>query len=315
MEEYFTLTLGSRIFDHIDSALKGTLADGTAKVMLALGALFGTFWLLQLTAKSLVWVWQGMGVAIQDLVFSIIRMAAVVACAFNVGWYIKIVVPFVGEFPAWVGAQLLGSSDTQINAVDSLISAFLNAVVVLTDSMSFSFSIEFVQGIIALVLMLLGGIPFLTTAVATLLVLKIASTLLLVVGPLFIAFLLFDQTRQWFWGWVSTLGGFMLTQILFSVVISLEINFINKVILEDGKVSTDWIGVFSILIVFNAFTVLAVALPNIAASVMGGGASPTTGAGGLFGKTMGAATGFGAAKKMAGLFALSRLLNRNKIGA
>ncbi|MCY1271825.1 TrbL/VirB6 plasmid conjugal transfer protein [compost metagenome] len=313
METNFNITLGSMIFDYIDAALRGTLANGTAKVMLALAALYGTLWVLQLTARSLVWIWQGMTVAMQDLIFSVIKMAAIVSCAFNVDWYMSVVVPFVGDFPAWVGAKLMSTAGTQINSVDALVSAFLNAVVSLLESMKFSFSIEMIQGIVSLVFLVMGGAPFMAVTVGTLIVLKVATTLLLVVGPMFIAFLLFDSTRQWFWSWVSTMGGFMLTQIFFSVVVALQISFINTNIISDGKIKTDWVGAIAILVVFNAFTLISTALPNIAASVMGGGAAPTSGMGGLMGRTLGAATGISAARKMAAMFAVSRLLNRNKI--
>ncbi|RMR75619.1 VirB6, partial [Pseudomonas savastanoi pv. fraxini] len=56
-------------------------------------------------------------------------------------------------------------------------------------------------GIQAVVFYVLGGIPFLLAAVATLFVLKVSTTAIVAVGPLFIAFLLFDQTKQYFWGW------------------------------------------------------------------------------------------------------------------
>ena len=108
------------------------------------------------------------------------------------------------------------------------------------------------------------------------------------------------------------MGGFMLTQIFFSVVIALEINFITTKIVTGGEVKLDWVGAFAILIVFNAFTTISAVLPNIAASIMGGGSVPVTSAGGLMGKTLGAATGLRMAKNMAAYFAASRLL-RNRI--
>ncbi|MNE73809.1 hypothetical protein D3C80_1698410 [compost metagenome] len=104
----------------------------------------------------------------------------------------------------------------------------------------------------------------------------------------------------------------MLSQILFSVVVALQLNFIYAVIIPNGKIDADWVGAFSILLLFNAFTLVSAALPNIAASVMGGGGAPTTSAGGLMGRTLGASTGLNLAKKMAAYFAASRLL-RNRI--
>jgi type IV secretion system protein VirB6 len=178
--------------------------------------------------------------------------------------------------------------------------------------MTFSFSMDMIKGLVTVGLMLLGGIPFITVAIGTLVTLKVCTILLLVVGPMFIAFLLFDSTRQWFWSWISTMGGFMLAQIFFSVVIALEINFITTKIVTGGEIQLDWVGAFAILIVFNAFTLISTALPNIAASVMGGGGVPTASMGGIMGRTLGAATGLNMAKKMAAYFAASRLL-RNRI--
>lgn len=312
MEGYFDLSLGSLIFEHIDAALHSTLANGTARVMAGLAMLYGALWTLQFTTKTLVWYWQGLGVAIQEIVFSTLKMAAIAACAFNVEWYISYAVPFVGEFPAWVAAKLMKTPGTQINAIDVLINGFLNALVSIWKSMSFTLSTSTLAGLGIIVMMLLGGIPFLTLTIGTLIVLKVCTLLLLVLGPIFIAFLLFDSTRHWFWSWISTMGGFMLSQILFSVVVALQLNFIYAVIIPNGEIDADWVGAFSILILFNAFTFVSAALPNIAASVMGGGGAPIASAGGLMGKTLGAATGVGMAKKMAAYFAASRLL-RNRI--
>ncbi|EGH18686.1 conjugal transfer protein, partial [Pseudomonas savastanoi pv. glycinea str. race 4] len=55
----------------------------------------------------------------------------------------------------------------------------------------------------------------------------------------FIAFLLFDQTRQYFWGWVGAIAGFMLAQVLISVVLAIEIGFINTMMIKDGMLNTN----------------------------------------------------------------------------
>nr|HBY1206081.1 conjugal transfer protein [Klebsiella pneumoniae] len=122
-----------------------------------------------------------------------------------------------------------------------------------------------VLGILALVLLLVGGIPFLLVAVGTLITLKAASMLLLVVGPIFIALSLFPATRQYFWGWVGVLGGFTLAQALFAVVIGLEMSFINANVVKGGEIETDLMSCLSILLYFGAFTLLATEIPNYAA--------------------------------------------------
>lgn len=304
------------LFDSIDATLQSTLVSGTARVISGLGMLYGAFWVLQITAKSLAWYWRGLNVAIEEIIWSTIKMAAIAACAFNIGWYISTVVPFVNGFPEWVSNKLSAGTEEQANLVDSTISTYINLVVDYCKGMKFNPFVEdldkVLMAIVGLVFIILGGTPFFSIAVATLLTLKIATTLILVLGPLFIAFLLYDQTRQWFWGWVSVIAGFMLTQILFASVLALEISYIKTSVLPSGAESVGWTTIMAILLVFNGFTVLATSLPNIAASIMGGGGISTTSAGGLMGKTLGAATGVGAAKKLAAYFAASRLL-RNRI--
>lgn len=75
----------------------------------------------------------------------------------------------------------------------------------------------------------LGGsrIIFLLTAVAGLAVVRIVAALLLVLGPFFIAFLLFDGTRSLFEGWVRVLAGAAIAAIGVSVVLGLQLALVE----------------------------------------------------------------------------------------
>jgi type IV secretion system protein VirB6 len=71
----------------------------------------------------------------------------------------------------------------------------------------------------------LGGsrILFLLTAIAGLTVVRIVAGLALALGPFFIAFLLFDNTRSLFEGWVRVLAGAALASVAASIVLGLEL--------------------------------------------------------------------------------------------
>lgn len=299
------------LFQSVDAALKNTLVTGTAKVMLGVGALFGTMWLIHFTLRNIQWLYRGMNVAFEEVVREIAKMAVIAFCAFNVVWYIQTIVPFVTGLPNWMGGVLSGQEGTQTNQIDTMILAYVENLKVLTDQMSFNiFTTGFTEvwlGIQSVVFYLLAGIPFILAAVGTIFVLKVSTTVLLAVGPLFIAFLLFDQTRQYFWGWVSAVAGFMLAQVLFAVILAMQISFINSVIIKDGVINTSIAGNISMLVVFATFTLLATELPSYAASIMGG--ASTGGARGLWG-LIGKATGFGAAKSMAG--SVAKMLNKRR---
>lgn len=300
------------LFRSIDSVLDSTLGTGTAKVMLFLGGLFGTAWTLQFAVSAFRWLFTGLDQAIGDIIGSMIRMAFIVSCAFNVPWYLRVVVPFVTNMPVWMGGVLAGSEGDQTNQVDMLLNKFVNAVIKLTEAMTISVFDDFSIILIAvaiLVALCLGGVPFIGLCIGTLLVLKASTTLFLVVGPIFIAFALFDATRRYFWGWVSVVGGFMLANVLFSVVVGLAINFINSIVLKNGPIEPTWMGALSVLFYFGAFTFLAANLPDQAASVMGGASSRSIGIQGLAGK----ATGLGAASKFTQGLGQRLFRSRNRI--
>lgn len=298
------------LYSAIDASLQSTLLVNMAKVMLGVSALIGTFWLLQLTLKSIFWLYQGMTVAFREVVMEIAKVAVIAGLAWNATWYVQTIVPFVTGFPSWMGGILSGHEGEQINQIDSLIGDYADSLVKLIKAMSFnvvttSFS-DIYLGIQAVVIFLIAGIPFILVAVGSLITLKIVTTVFLALGPLFIAFSLFNQTRQWFLGWVAVLAGFMLTQVLFSVVLGLELSFINSVIIKNGVIDTSLKGNISLLIYFACFTVLATELPGYASTVMGGAPVSTNGIGGLLTK----GTGVGAALK--GARGVKNLLGKYK---
>ncbi|WP_116830227.1 type IV secretion system protein [Pseudomonas syringae] len=286
--------IAQTLFDFVDAALQSALVTGMAKVMLGLGALFGTMWLIDFTLRNIQWLYRGMNVAFEEVPKEIAKMAFITACAFNLEWYVKTIVPFVTGLPNWMGGMMSGQEGMQTNQIDSLIVAYIENLQALISAMNFNILTTSVAnvwlGIQGVVFYVLGGIPFLLAAVATLFVLKVSTTAIVSVGPLFIAFLLFDQTKQYFWGWASAIGGFMLAQVLITVVLAIEIGFINTAMIKDGSLNTSLAGNFIILLVFGTFTALVIELPSQAASIMGGGPS----GGGMVSRI----SGFGAAKGM-----------------
>lgn len=310
------LNVAQNLYDAVDASLQGTLANGTAKVMLGVGALFGTFWMLNFTLKSIFWLYRGMSVAVQEVVVEITKVAFIAGLAWNVGWYIQTVVPFVTGFPNWMGGVLSGQDGNQVNQIDNLIVSYCLNLQRIYDALEFSITdIKGAYlGLQAIVLYLLAGVPFVLMAVGTIMILKVATTVFLALGPIFIAFALFDQTRQWYWGWVSLVAGFMLTQILFAIVIALEIAYINTKIISNGVIDTSLIGNITMLIYFATFTFLAAQLPSYAASVMGGASSGSASVGSILSKGTGIGAAMNAARGVrAGIEKVGKFTGRNQI--
>lgn len=297
------LQIAETLYRAVDDALSGTISTGTSLLMIGVGSLFGSFWLIDKTVQSISWYFRGFNGVLQDEIINIIKSVFIMYSAFHVGWYMNIVVPFVNDMPTWTIQQLSGVP-IGTNQVDALINTFLNGLWEFIKNIDFDPIFNFkesVASILVLICFLIGGIPFLSVCVATLMTLKVATSLFLVIGPLFIAFGLFEQTRQYFWGWVSLLGGFMLTQIIFGIAITMEIKFLDAYVLTsdpNGAMAGSFKGAFAVLFYFGTFTVIATEIPNYAASVMGGSPSGAHGLKKLFMR----GTGLGAATRMAGSF-------------
>lgn len=297
--EELKIEVAQNLYTFIDSALQSMILTGMAKVMLVMGAVFGSFWLLHLMMRAIRWLWLGLDVPFQEVSMELIKIAFLISVAFNVGTYWNYIVPFVQGLPLWMAQNLSGGSGEFTNQVDQLVSGFFSSVMSLVNTFEFSpirsFSKTLYSGL-NIVYMLIGGIPFLLIAVGTLVTLKVSTTIILVVGPLYIAFAIFPQTRQWFWGWVGVLGGFMLAQVLFSVILGLEMRFINEHVIRDGNIPNTLQAALSILFYFAAFSVISMEIPNYAATIMAG--TPTS-QGGALGRLVTRGLGLHPAMRMA----------------
>src|ERR1700712_1861544 len=118
------LHVAQKMYEAVDASLHGTLVTGTANVMLGVGALFGTFWLLNFTLKGVFWLYQGMTVVFREVVIEIAKVAFIAGLAWNVGWYIQTIVPFVTGLPAWMGGVLSGQEGSQVNQIDDLVVSY-----------------------------------------------------------------------------------------------------------------------------------------------------------------------------------------------
>lgn len=78
-------------------------------------------------------------------------------------------------------------------------------------------------GVIEPISLGLARVLFLISAVGGLVVLRLVAAILLALGPLFVAFLLFDTTRGWFAGWLRGLSATMIGMFGVGIVLGVEL--------------------------------------------------------------------------------------------
>lgn len=300
------------LFDALNTASVKQM-NSITDVMAGIGVLVGALWTLNIAIQSLYWYFNGISTVISEFLTTMFKASVIIFMAFTVSWYTSTIIPVVTEFPVWLGNTLSGTTQGG-NLVDAVINSYLNTLVTLLKEFSFNplAILDNIGVILQLIFYIGGGTPFILVTIGTLLTLKAATTLILVLGPMFIACLLFPHTRQYFFGWVSTLGGFVLTQALFASVIGLAMNILNPA-MDDFSASISTSSSFKMFLWFLVFTKLATEIPMYAASIMGGAASSVGGVGGIMGKALGVGTAMNMSKGLGGR--LKGLMNKNKVGA
>ncbi|WP_173014653.1 hypothetical protein [Pseudomonas aeruginosa] len=69
------IEVADSLYTFIDSALQSMILTGMAKVMLVMGGIFGTFWLVHLMLRAIRWLWTGLDVPFQEVSMELIKIA------------------------------------------------------------------------------------------------------------------------------------------------------------------------------------------------------------------------------------------------
>jgi type IV secretion system protein VirB6 len=150
---------------------------------------------------------------------------AVVRC-FKVG-AIGLLVAGSGNYTSWVSNNFLiaaGSipvslanaiAGTQgVTVVDSLWAQVVNVIGLLAQQFSITAPVQAVGIAMALIMTLVFGVVCCGIAFIEVALAQIGMAMVVMVGPVFIVALMFEQTSRWFWGWVSELVHYTVTYLL-----------------------------------------------------------------------------------------------------
>lgn len=121
------------------------------------------------------------------------------------------------------------------------------------------------------------GWGFLTIAFSLYGVAKICLAITLMVGPIFLAFLFFPVTRQWFMNWIGQVLNFIMSIVFYLITTLIFVNYLNQftnkflsanVVLKDlSNLDTFVIQLF---VAFILFVIVLFKLPSIASALTGG---------------------------------------------
>lgn len=127
----------------------------------------------------------------------------------------------------------------------------------------------FMGGAVYIIAGIVAAIAFALTLLA-----QFGLALMAALGPLFVAFALYDFSRSWFFSWLSQILNFAILQLLVTLLVIFATTFVDNVYIAVGPVETGravvymMAGLFVVIIFFFL-------IPSIASSLSGGAQAST----------------------------------------
>lgn len=210
-----------------------------------------------------------------EFVQRVLFWAVALGVALNLDFYLNVVIPFVNNLPDEI-MVILGVVDTSGAAysknliatdLDTLLSFYRNLIV---DGWNEAEGIEasFIAGLISLVILLTAILTIVVIA-AYLLLAKVFLIILLMLGPIFIAFAIFPPTRQFAAIWIGQCINYGLILIFTTLLAIFQIRFFATLnVVADFSLS--WTSAFQLGVAGGVFIILLIKLAGLASSLSNG---------------------------------------------
>ncbi|MBA8862729.1 type IV secretion system protein VirB6 [Ochrobactrum anthropi] len=214
---------------------------------------------------------------LMDFVFKCMKITIIVMLATKAGEYNTYVKSlFFESLPNEIGAAL-NVSETGINGFDALIDKALAAASTLWANAGMGPGIVF-DAIICIVIIIIATlvavIGFIVGFYA-----KIALSLVLALGPVFIALALFNGTRRFTEGWIGQLANYTILQILSVAVGTLIVQSLLTMIDKASSLNEAMTAMVTFVSIALCAAYIFYQLPMIASALAAGGAMLTFGGG------------------------------------
>src|ERR1700728_2625292 len=218
----------------LNGQLANYIGDNTARLAAILEPAVVTL----ATVYVMAWGYLHLTGKIEEPVTTGLKRIFVMALVLGVGlrlWlYNTLIVDTFYNAPAQLAAAMVGSTDP-VGTIDTIWkSGGAAAGNLLTKGLSWSGFVFYITGAVVYCLMgLLCVYAMFLIALST-----IALAVLLALGPLFIALLLFDETKRFFTAWIAQLANYALITILTVMVAALLLQIVQSYAVQTAALGT-----------------------------------------------------------------------------
>ena len=261
------------IFEKIDNVVQSEVITSISNVSNVLSPIMISAFTIYLLFVFLSY-WQGSGIesTLVDLLKRVMVWAVVIGFGANLSAYNNTVVPIVMGFGDGLVHLFNGTNGSIGSSLDNLGTKLVDIVIKnheSADSMPMPFGLGAkLEVIIQNAIIIISFGVFLVIAGAYIILAKVMTAILAVLGPLFISLALFPATRQFFMSWVNQVVNYSLYLVVVNVTASIFIGYID-VSFASVEPNTDT-GFISLVLTSLIFFVVLLKLPELTSGLAGG---------------------------------------------
>lgn len=273
------------IFERIDDVVINDLANGTANLVNVVAPAFQAVFVVYVL--FIAWSYWQNASSIEssaiDLVKRIVTWGIILGFSLNLNGYNSSVLPVVLGMGDSLAQVFSGTGDTSAHGLDALATQISEAMANNSKSASEVGGLEKISAMLNAtanntVILVCAGL-FLVIASAYFILVKIFLAILAVLGPIFLAFLMFPSTRQFGMNWINQILNYSLLTLVINIAGGFFISYVDG-LLDDfmtggvgDALESHIIGssvVIQICLATMLFVIILWKLPELTSSLAGG---------------------------------------------
>lgn len=263
------------IFQKIDNVVQSEIITSVSNVSDVLSPIMISAFTIYLLFVFLSY-WQGSGLegTLVDLLKRVMAWAVVIGFGANLSAYNNTVVPIVMGLGDGLVDLFNGTDGSIGSSLDNLGAQLVDIVVKNNDKanelpMPFGLGDKIAVIFKNAIIIISFGI-FLIIAGAYIILAKVMTAILAVLGPIFICLALFPATRQYFMSWVNQVVNYSLYLVVVNVTASIFIGYLNSDFGLAGIEAETETGLVEVFLTSLIFFVVLLKLPELASGLAGG---------------------------------------------
>lgn len=206
-----------------------------------------------------------------DAIKLIASIALITTFALSTPYYLTHIVPIISGLGDGLADAVLGGNGSA-SALQNMLDGMIEKVDLILAEADFdildsdTYTDSFLR-VLIIGFYIVGGVGYITIATAYLLVAKVMTGLLLIIGPIFIAMAFFPSTRSFFQAWTGQCFNYALLTFMYPFAFTIFDIVVDKImVMQEPSLE----NAFYVFVVFGVAVVVSLQIPTFCSTLSGG---------------------------------------------